>query len=105
MMLLRLARLPSPHSQCAVLSGGPTGLPPASEPWQPLQAPLAASPWKMRLPSATCAGVAPGGVGRVGVWRPASGCTPSGGGTACDAVAVGAGVAAAGATLSAPLPL
>jgi pyruvate kinase len=30
MMSLRLARLPSPHSQCAVLSGGPTGLPPAS---------------------------------------------------------------------------
>ena len=59
----------------------------------------AASPWNIRLPSATCSCATPAGAGRSAVlaW-PASGWMPSGGPTGLDAVA--AGGAGAGSTLA-----
>src|ERR1700734_2962254 len=80
------ARLPLLHIQCPSLSGGPCGEPLASEPWQPLQGPLAASPRKIWPPRATWSGDDPGGVGN-GRARPASGWMPSGGSGAADASA------------------
>ena len=58
------AKLPSPHSQWPLVRSGPSGVPLAFEPWHPSQVAPPAWPWKTRSPSATCAGVAPGGVGR-----------------------------------------
>src|SRR5258708_1621030 len=42
------SRLPSPHSHLPRVRSGPTVLPLASEPWQPLQVPAETSPRKIR---------------------------------------------------------
>src|SRR3984957_20744735 len=104
MMWATPASLPSRCTQLLLFRGGPTEVPPASDPWQPLQVPSLASPWKIRFPRATSAGVAPGGVGSGRGLRPASGGMPSGGTADVDASA--ATIAArAPATLSDPSPL
>src|SRR5258707_15127725 len=75
-------RLPSVQIGLPVLSGGPTGPPVASAPWQAPQEPPLNTAW----PRATWAAVAPGGTGRADPSAPAAGAW----GSYCGAGAGGA---------------
>src|SRR4029077_18940892 len=86
-----------------LVRSGPTEVPLASEPWQPVHVPFATSPWKMRSPSATWSGDTPGGRGSDASSAPAFGWMPSGGRTGPEDADAAAG-AGAGAISGGPAP-
>src|SRR4030088_1005564 len=101
MVLMIPSRLPLLQSHGPLVRSAPTGVPRPSDPWHPAQVPFATSPWKIRSPKATWSLVTPGCGVSAAVWRPASGCTPSGGSSALFDEAPEVFGAGAAATLAA----